>query len=328
MKISQEQLKKIIKEELAKQLQEDDVSEQQVDEIFGKLGSAAKNLGSKLANKLSPGSIARNIMARNHGTSATPQAAASATPQAAASPIKFTPPVEDATGEPAQKPTAAPKDAVADSTSDIVLPHAIVIKNLLVKQMGQSLQKTLGGLSQDQRKAVMGPVMQYLNNLPNMASKVVAEAMTPDQIKALKVKHAGNVSLINKNLQGLEGEIMNGIKSQLNTGNTPNMLFQAIDKTHGNSKEGLQYMKSLQKNPQGHLDALLANAQLVLKNVMSILQKNMPSEQGQLKLGAPQQPGANAAAMAKKQAKPAAPAQPVAESYNKIYNKWQKIIKG
>ena len=93
-------------------------------------------------------------------------------------------------------------------------------------------------------------------------------------------------------------------------------------------------MKSLLKNPQGHLNSLLQNAQLVVKNIMSLVQKNMPkAPEGQSKLGVQQPAGANTAAMAKKQAaaKPAATAQqpaPVAESYKATYDKWQKIIKG
>jgi hypothetical protein len=369
MKVTKEKLQKIIQEELDAAVESGEITEQQLQELLPGLkavgkaawggikkgaakvrdiyraGEKGSQAGAQQQTDTAP-SAAQQQAAQPAGQPAQP-AAADQQAQPAAAPIKFTPPVEDATGEPAQKPAAAqpeapaqqpaaPKDAVADSTADVVMPHAVVLKGLLTKQIAQSLQKVLGGLPQDQRKTVMTPVMQYINNLPGMASKVIAEEISPEQqaLKAkLAAKHAGNISLIGKNLQALEGEIMNSIKSQLNIDNTPNLLFQAIEKAYGNTKEGLQYMKSLQKNPQGHLNSLLQNAQLVVKNIMSLVQKNMPkAPEGQPKLGAPQQPGANAAAMAKKpaaakpQAKPAAP--PVQESYKATYDKWQKIIKG
>lgn len=325
MKISQEQLKKIIKEELAKQLQEDDISGEQVDEIFGKLGSTVKNLGSKFANKLTPGGIARNVMAGANSSQQSASSTSTTTPattaqQAPSAQVtKFTQGPSNSPNPVAQKPEIpaaaaqqgpAAKDPVVDSTADIVMPHAIVLKGLLTKQMAQSLQKVLGGLPPEQKKTVMAPVMQYINNLPSMASKVIAEEVTAKQKardaevrsagkmspEQLKAKHAGNISLIGKNLQTLEGEIMNSIKSQLNITNTPNLLQQAIDKKYGNSKEGLRYLDSLMKKPQAHLDALLQNAQLVVKNIISIVQKNMSkAPQGQAKLG-----GSSAAGASKK----------------------------
>jgi len=327
MKVSREQIKKILKEELAKELEEQELGEEQVDEIFGKIGSTARKIASRFAKK----------PAASQADTAPPPVTQPETPASAAAQPETKPETPAPAPEQPQAPAAA-KDPVTDSTADIVMPHAVVLKGLLTKQIAQSLQKVLGGLPQDQRKTVMTPVMQYINNLPSMASKVIAEEITPQQqaLKAkLAAKHAGNVSLIGKNLQALEGEIMNSIKSQLNVDNAPNLLFKAIEKTHGNSKEGLQYMKSLQKNPQGHLNSLLQNAQLVVKNIMSLVQKNMPkAPEGQSKLAGNDPQGKIAAAnAAKKQpaapaAKPAAAAAPVAESYKVTYDKWQKIIKG
>ena len=55
------------------------------------------------------------------------------------------------------------------------------------------------------------------------------------------------LSFINKNLQAVQNQIFNQIKSSLNANTAANLLFNAIDKQYGNSKQGLQYMKSLQK---------------------------------------------------------------------------------
>jgi len=179
---------------------------------------------------------------------------------------------------------------VINSTSDITLPQAIVIKSLLTKQIGPSLAKVLGGFSQEDRKAIMTPIMQYLNTLPKMASQVIAEevkktpsVVNPQQQASLKAqlaaKHSTNSKIINKNLQAVQNQIFNQIKFSLDANNAANLLFNAIDKQHGNTKQGLQYMKSLQNKSEPHLEVLLANIQLVLDNVMLLLQKHMPQKQ-------------------------------------------------
>lgn len=366
MKISREQLNQIIVEELNASVESGEITQEELEALQEGPLDFVKDVGKGITTGAKSGwqafktsRQARLNKQNNPQQAGTAPAAAQQRTQPQVTKTNFTqgpssspaptaqPAAAGQQAQPAQTPAAAqpetppaaaqqpvaPKDAVADSTADIVMPHAVVLKGLLTKQIAQSLQKVLGGLPQDQRKTVMTPVMQYINNLPGMASKVISEEISPEQqaLKAkLAAKHAGNISLIGKNLQALEGEIMNSIKSQLNIDNIPNLLFQAIEKAYGNTKEGLQYMKSLQKNPQGHLNSLLQNAQLVVKNIMSLVQKNMPkAPEGQEKLGTPQKPGANAAVMTKKPGAPVKPSTaPVQESYKTIYDKWQKIIKG
>lgn len=204
----------------------------------------------------------------------------------------------------AGQPVSNLQQTIKSSTSDILLPQAILIKSLLTKELGQSLVKVLGGLSQEQRKTIMTPVMQYLNTLPNMASQVIAEQKTPFQPRvagddtagmparstsntqqqaALKTKlaskHAANTKLIGNNLKALQTQMFNNIKTKLNANNVANMLYNSIDKKYGNTKQGMQYIKSLQKNPQAHLDALLAALQVVLDNIMLIIQSSMPKQE-------------------------------------------------
>ncbi len=198
------------------------------------------------------------------------------------------------TGKAAAAPAAAPAAPKTDGTSDIVLPHASLLKSVLTSQLGKVLSQQFADLSPEQRKALMTNAMGYINNLPNAASKVIAEGVgninpeKPTDQKALaaslKAKHAANPAMINKKMQALEKQLNDYVKTQITPENIKDKLFYAIPKNMQNSKEALQYMKSLQKAPEKHIQAFYESASQVIKNIISTIQKSVSTQQPAAKL--------------------------------------------
>lgn len=175
------------------------------------------------------------------------------------------------------------------TSSDIVLPQANVLSRELTKMVGPSMQKVLGGLSQQQRGAVMTPIMNYLKSLPKMANPVIAEAETPLGVSAvdqgqmdlkarLASKHKANPALISKNLAPLKQNLLNQVKTKFTLDTVPNLLMYSLSKQQQDSKEGKAYLKSLMQNPKAHLDALLQNADLVISNVLALASSGLPEQ--------------------------------------------------
>jgi hypothetical protein len=125
VKITKDVLKTIVQEELQKQLEEEELSEEEIKEIFGFLGRkqrAASERGKEVMRSLlskKPGIETQPSKQQTSVPSApvapmtdipavqTPDFKQPEAPAPKASSIKFTPPVEDATGEPVQKPAPA-----------------------------------------------------------------------------------------------------------------------------------------------------------------------------------------------------------------------------
>jgi hypothetical protein len=162
---------------------------------------------------------------------------------------------------------------INDGTENIVLPHANLIKNSLINNIGKSLSSTLQAFPPEQKKLIMTKIMGYISSLPQRANQVIAEALTPEQEKmkaVLKAKHATNPNILDRQLDILQKQLMDQIKKDITLDNIKDKLFYSIPKDKQNSKEALQYIKSLQKQPEKHLNAFLNNTNLVIKNIISM----------------------------------------------------------
>lgn len=266
MKLSEQQIKKIISEE---------ISSLQEQGFFGKMADRFKKgyqQGKdwwKDKQPQSPAAAQTTPAPSSQTPAATPTTAAPA-----ASPAQPPPPPADAADE------APPTQQASDGTSDIVLPHASLLKVELQKSIPVALRTVLSGLDDPQRKNIMTQAMNYINSLPKQASQTIAEAEMQDpkaaqqDLKAkLQAKHAANPAMISNNLKKLETDLKSLVRKQITMDNVKDKLYYSLPKAQQNTKQGLQYIKSLQQQPQKHYEAFLQSADLVIKNVTQIVQK-------------------------------------------------------
>lgn len=196
-------------------------------------------------------------------------------------------------GQPGQQQAQQTQTQKLDQRSNIVLPHANLIRNTLINAVEKNISAIIQTLPKEQKTQIITQVREYINSLPEMSNKVIAEAVAPhtrtvasaaDQ-KALKTKLQAkhpNIALIN-NLPNLEKELMNQIKGNFTVSNIKDKLLQSVPKEQQGSKEAIQYNKSLQKQPQKHLDVFLKNITFVIKKIISIvksgIEKTSPAQQ-------------------------------------------------
>ena len=116
---------------------------------------------------------------------------------------------------------------INDGTENIVLPHANLIKNSLINNIGKSLSSTLQAFPPEQKKLIMTKIMGYISSLPQRANQVIAEALTPEQEKmkaVLKAKHATNPNILDKQLDILQKQLMDQIKKDITLDNIKDKL--------------------------------------------------------------------------------------------------------
>lgn len=145
MKITKQQLTKIIQEELNGLQKEGEMDEA----WFGKTASA-------IMNRFKPKTKPAAPTAADTQSPGSAEAPAQAEKPAAA-PVKFTPPVEDATGEPAQKPGDAPAAPAQPPAAQAgPSPAAEKAKVGFIGQAKQYMNSLLKGLVQQEIEQVLG----------------------------------------------------------------------------------------------------------------------------------------------------------------------------
>jgi hypothetical protein len=218
MKITKQELQKIIKEELQ--------NEAELAEIFGLFGRkkrAAADAALAAARNFQP-SAAKTPAPLSPQTDIPPQQAAiSQTEKPAAEPIKFTPPVDDVTGQPVQKSVAQVQQDPASNPKLIKrlqlfrqnMPQyfqaiqnkiADVIKTTVSANLQQIKEETLEEAI-DPSSAISSLITKELNNVLAMALKSVTpeEFMKAYQMVARKnIKDPKQLSQTLKSFRGLE----------------------------------------------------------------------------------------------------------------------------
>ena len=312
IKMTEEQLKKIIVEEIQKNLT-GDIDEGFFGDLKDKVGSFGQNRKlDKLTKKMNknddkeadvvstktinePGSMnvrGGKIMSKVRGAGKRISKALGggkpSAPDAPDAPTQGDDAPSDATGETAPEETAPEGDGLSDevksSTAQISLPHAIVLQGLM-KNIAGTLQKELGFMSREERQDVFPKVMNYIKNLDKLANPVIAEQEGQSDLKArLMAKHGKKLQ--SKNLpKVLPGKIFQAIQNAI--GSEEDFVYALLDvltdPTGGiTDVDADKFAKSLEKPKMAKAQhrAALENAQIIANNIASIVSSNMKKDAG------------------------------------------------